>query len=333
MPKIYNENIVGLTLSGKVLEAIHDKVKVHLSVDEKQEVSKAYAFSYATGYSAEDHTGWYVMPEVGDTVQVIFPIEDENKAYAAAAIRQKDSDKTTDPKIKYLRTPNGKEIKLDKEEILITANDGVTFIKINENSGIEIKTDKPISVSSGDSVTLSSASNFTINSGKRLTITAQEAIDMTCQGNSVKLETKESGIEVDSQRPIKVTGSDNVDVTSKKKMKLSSDNEFTLSTDNKLDVSAKETMELTCKDNSIKLESGGAGIDMASAKPIKVTGSDNVDITSKKDLTASASMDFNISADKKLALSADSAIESSCKGSSIKMDGNIDLKAKLINEN
>ena len=140
--KICHPYISGVTLDGKVLKAQDDTVKVHLSIDLSQEEGKAYPFPYATGYSAEGHTGWYVMPEIGDTVQVVFPTEDENDAYAVQSARQEDTEKTADPKVKYLRTPDGKEIKLDGEEILITAKDGVTYVRINEKTGVDIYTDQ-----------------------------------------------------------------------------------------------------------------------------------------------------------------------------------------------
>ena len=60
--KICHPYISGVTLDGKVLKAQDDTVKVHLSIDLSQEEGKAYPFPYATGYSAEGHTGWYVMP-------------------------------------------------------------------------------------------------------------------------------------------------------------------------------------------------------------------------------------------------------------------------------
>lgn len=339
--KAYNKDLAGLTLTGTVLKAEGDKVKVHLAIDETQEEGKAYPFSYATVYTAEEHTGWYVMPEEGDTVQVLFPTEDENDAYSKMAIRQADTDKTADPQVKYLRTPHGKEIKLQNDEILITANDNVTFIKINENSGVEIITDKAIqvkaggsiSVTAGDTINMTSTNDFTINSGKNLNISAADSISMTCRDNAVKLETPSSGIEVNAKKPIKITGGDTLDVTSKAKMTVSSSDEFKVSAVKKLDVSSQETMELVCKDNSMKLESGGSGVLIDSGKAIKMTGKDTIDLTSSKDFTASSSKNLNVSASQKLALSADSSLESSCSGSSIKMDGNIDLKAKLIKEN
>ena len=67
----------------------------------------------------------------------------------------------------------------------------------------------------------------------------------------------------------------------------------------------------------------------------------SVDLTSKGKFTASssdamqvsASKDLSASAGKKMALSASSSLEESCSGSSIKMDGNINMKATLIKEN
>lgn len=52
----------------------------------------------------------------------------ENQAYAVQSTRQEDTEKTADPRVKYLRTLDGKEIKPDREEILITTKDGVTLV-------------------------------------------------------------------------------------------------------------------------------------------------------------------------------------------------------------
>ncbi len=47
----------------------------------------------------------------------------------------------------------------------------------------------------------------------------------------------------------------------------------------------------------------------------------------------SSSQDIGVSVGKKMSLSASSKFEQECKGSSIKLDGNIDMKAKLIKKN
>lgn len=274
--------ISGLTLDGKVLKAINDTVKVHLSIDPEQDEGKAYPFPYATGYSTEGHTGWYVMPEEGDTVQVIFPTEDENQAYAVQSIRQDDTEKTADPRVKYLRTPDGKEVKLDREEILITAKDGVTLVRINEKTGVDVFTDKEvkvisggnITVSSGDNISMMSKNDFSIHAGKNLIVTAEDSISMTNKENNMTM-VPAKGISMSAAKPIQVTGGDTLSLISKGR--------FTAGT------------------------------------------SDAMQISADRDLTASSG--------KKLALSAASSLEASCSASSVKLDGNINMKAILIKEN
>lgn len=267
--KLCHPYISGLTLNGTVLKAEGDKVKVHLAIDGKQEEGKAYPFPYATGYSAEGHTGWYVMPEEGDTVQVVFPSEDENDAYAVQSVRQEDTDKTADPKVKYLRTPDGKEIKLYKEEILITAKDNITYIRINEKDGVEIITDKEVQVTSGGSVTvasgdrisMTSTNDFSIVSGKNLLISAADSIAMACKENNLNLETPANGIEMSASKPIKIEGKDAIDlagdgkltITSGKAMQVTAKQNLEMASKKKMSLSASSSLEEVCKASSIKM--------------------------------------------------------------------------------
>ena len=243
--------------------------------------------------------------------------------------------------VKYLRTPNGKEIKLDREEILITANDDVTYIKINEASGVEIITDKAVQVTSGGSVTvnsgdqisMTSTNDFSINAGKNLSITAADSITMTCQENSMKFETPSTGIEMSASKPIKVTGGDTIDVNSTGKFTAKSSNELQVVADQKLETESKQTLEIKCKDNEVKLENGGKGIDISSGKAISIEGKNIMDIKSTQAMNVSSSQNVDVSAGQNLSLSASSELAEECKGSSIKLNGDIDMKAKLIKEN
>ena len=71
--KKYNEHIDGISWKGEVLERIQDRVKVHLEIDDYQDPGTAWEFPYSTLYTAEGHSGFYVMPEKGDTVYINFP--------------------------------------------------------------------------------------------------------------------------------------------------------------------------------------------------------------------------------------------------------------------
>ena len=194
-PKFYNSSITGLLLDGEVLKVENDNVKLHLAIDkEKPDEGKAHLFVYATGYSAEGHTGWYVMPEKGDTVQLLFPTEDEKYAYAASSVRRDDTERTSDPLVKYLRTPFGKEIKFEEKEILITAKDEKTFIRINEDTGIEIIAPHPILINSGSTIKVQSKDDMTLITDKSLFMQAKKSIEMKGGGSSIKLDN--SGVDI-----------------------------------------------------------------------------------------------------------------------------------------
>lgn len=182
--EIFNEQIAGVSLEGKVLEVVVDHLKVHLQIDESQDKAKAHLFPYATMYAAEGHSGWYNMPELGDNVQVYFPSVKEEEAVATSSVRKNteksESNKLDDPSVKYLRTAGGKEIMLSPSEVLISAKDGEVFIRLNENNGIEIFSKKEIK--------LISEQDISINSSKKIILAAEEQIAITCKESSITLD-------------------------------------------------------------------------------------------------------------------------------------------------
>ena len=187
-PKVYNRAITGVALSGKVLKVENDNVKLHLDIDDKQDEAAAHLFVYATSYSAEGHTGWYVMPEKGDTVQLFFPDEDEKHAYASSSLRQDNTAKTTDPLIKYWRTAFGKEIKMDEKEVLISSVDDKTYIRINMDTGIDIIASRPIKITSEDDIGIDGKNDISIKSGRNIAMNAQGAINLSCSGSSITID-------------------------------------------------------------------------------------------------------------------------------------------------
>lgn len=247
--KIDHPYISGLTLDGKVLNVSNHTVKVHLSIDKSQDEGKAYPFPYATGYSTEGNTGWYVMPEVGDTVQIIFPTEDENKAYAVQSVRQAETDRTADPKVKYLRTADGKEIKMDKDEILITAQDWLTYVRINKDSGVDVFTIKDVNVLSAGSITLLSGNDismaclndFNVTVGKDMKVNVKGTIDITNKENNLHMDPKK-GISMSADQAIQISTENTMDIASKKKFTAGSKDEMDISSVKNLNISSRKKM-------------------------------------------------------------------------------------------
>ena len=198
-PKIYNEKIVGLSLKGKVLEPIQDRVKVHLEIDQEQCKETAWEFIYSTMYTAEGNSGWYVMPEVDDTVLIYFPNREEGKGYGLNSIRVQgfEEDKINDPDIKYFRTIDGKELKFAPDEILITCINGkdpkteeprVTYIRLNDSGGIEITSTEPIN--------LISDQNIKIEAKEEVKILAKNEIRLKCKTSQILID---GGIDLASK--------------------------------------------------------------------------------------------------------------------------------------
>ncbi|MGE7090733.1 hypothetical protein ACQKII_04605 [Lysinibacillus sp. NPDC048646] len=182
--EIFNQAISGLSIEGKVLEVAKDHIKVHLTIDEKQDKEKAHWFLYSTGYTAEGHSGWYCMPEINDYVHVYFPSNKEEEGLASSSVRKNlDSSATNkldDPSTKYYRTAFGKEIKMSPSEIVITAQDGDIFIRLNEESGIEIFSKKEIK--------LISAADISVNASKKILLSAEEEISLKCKESKITMD-------------------------------------------------------------------------------------------------------------------------------------------------
>ncbi|TVX92045.1 hypothetical protein FPZ44_02630 [Paenibacillus agilis] len=179
---IYNDKIIGASLQGKILDVAKDTVKVHLEVDKQQSAGEASWFSYASLYTAEGNSGFYCMPEKGDSVMLYFPDGEEKNATAMSSVRKGggSSPKHADPSVKYWGGPNGKELKMTPSEVSLTAQAGSIFIRMTDDGGIVVKSDKPL--------TITSKKNMSLDATKKLVISAQEGIEMTCDTSSIILD-------------------------------------------------------------------------------------------------------------------------------------------------
>lgn len=289
VPVMYNEQITGLTLPGQVLEVKDDTVKVLLCVDESQDTAAAYAFPYITPYSAEKHTGLYLMPEVDDVVNIQFPMEDESQGVALASYRQAGTDRTGDPQVKYLRTPHDKEIRISEKEILITAKTGGLHVRLNEEDGIEVFTQHGIVINTLSSIDVNAAGHIAVSAGSNLIVNTGG----NCSVNAAK------GIDARAGKGIELSAAGAAVIKSGKEMTFSATGKLGMETEKNFVANSEEDMNL------------------ASQKKMA--------LSSKEDMTQET--------DKKLKLSSKSEVGISCKSSSIKMDGSMDLKATKIKEN
>jgi hypothetical protein len=192
---IYNRQIIGASLRGKVIDVNKDRVRVHLEIDAKQDQDTAWWFPYASFYTAEGNSGWYCMPQSGDYLQIYFPSGREEEAIATNSVRkEKEScQKTQDPNVKYFGTNHGKELMLAGGELSLSVKnqkEGKIQVKLNEDEGIEIRSDNEIY--------LTARKDLIFDLDHKATIKAKEELQVVCGESSINMDgiTHFKGVEV-----------------------------------------------------------------------------------------------------------------------------------------
>ncbi len=193
--KRYADRLAGASIEGEVLEAVKDKIKVKLEIDERQDVGTAWEFPYQTMYTAQGEGGWYCMPEKGDKVMIYFPGGTEGDAVGTSSSRDPEGNKRTEsPAIKFFRTIYGKEIRFTQDTVEIICSDkdsgkAKSRIVLHQDAGIEISSKDKISVSSS----------------KGIRLQAEDEIELLAS-DRIRLHCKKSRIQMDSM--IDIAGPD-----------------------------------------------------------------------------------------------------------------------------
>ena len=171
----YNSRIAGNSIEGKVLEIDKHQLKLHLSIDESQKKDEAFSYPFSTQYTGKNSTGWYAMPEVGQSVNLFVPKNDETAAFITK-VNRTDGDnnqKTVDPLTKYFGTKEGREMKLAPEEVTFSAVEEKTFIKLSDNGGVTIQT--PDDIKLNGKVFSSTCKSFDITSKEKIVLVASDS--------------------------------------------------------------------------------------------------------------------------------------------------------------
>lgn len=104
-----NEKITGMTLPGTVLATAGEVLKIHLDIDEKQDVKTAYMYRWVTGTGSI----FYCMPKIGTRVELYFPDSDERNAYAIHCNRTNNAEECrelADYNKRYITTEHQKRM-------------------------------------------------------------------------------------------------------------------------------------------------------------------------------------------------------------------------------
>ena len=213
-----NRRIAGISLEGVVLDRINDKALVRLEIDlkhggaakdqynpirpysEETYLREFWYYQCATPYTAEGNTGWYCMPEIGDSVEIHFPTEYPTEAFISQSVRKQSKKgpylKVNDYNTKIFRTKFGKEIRFDPNELTITIQKYVPrqnnqaervespeliVLKLNDKNGVTLTTDLPVNINTKNDLAIAS------NEGS-VNITAGSELNVNCNGSSIAMK-------------------------------------------------------------------------------------------------------------------------------------------------
>ncbi|SFE66458.1 RHS repeat-associated core domain-containing protein [Paenibacillus algorifonticola] len=164
--KLYNPYLVGLAVEGKVIAVAPKKAKVHLDIDPQQPEQEAVWFPYSSSASHFIHS----MPQVGSRVKLYFPGKQEEDAMLINSVRTPSSgsgeaaakaeQKMADTTVKSFTTSYGKDFTLGLQDITFTATEGALFLSMNEETGIELASDKDIVLSAPEELSFKEFKTF-----------------------------------------------------------------------------------------------------------------------------------------------------------------------------
>ncbi|MDR0469899.1 MAG: hypothetical protein LBH09_08000 [Peptococcaceae bacterium] len=153
--KYYNENLTGLTLLGKVIATQGGTVKLHLNIDESQDMATAYNYRWAPP------TGnyMYLMPKIGSEVSLYFSDPGEDSAKAVNCVRAGPSTSApgfANPSKRGLSSEHEKNMLLypDRFGFESKTGGGPLQLMCNDAVGVTLETIHSITILGDEGVTL-----------------------------------------------------------------------------------------------------------------------------------------------------------------------------------
>ncbi|WII35297.1 contractile injection system protein, VgrG/Pvc8 family [Paenibacillus thiaminolyticus] len=162
-----NDQASGIALTGSVLKVHQDLVQLQLDIDPQQDPAKACWFPVATRYAAEEHSGWYDMPEVGDRVELYLPTSREQEAYVMDSRQHRHAQ--GEPDVKVWRHTQGSGVNMSEQELTLSTS-GALSITLHEGNGITVSSPGDVQIQGGH-VKLDAVQELSLTAGSALYLT------------------------------------------------------------------------------------------------------------------------------------------------------------------
>lgn len=192
----FNQNIAGVSIDGIIANVQRDRVQVEMEIAAGDGGAEKYWFPYSTVAASSDGSGWYCMPEKGESVRVYFPIDDEKEAYVVTAIKshEPDSGNANDPmgnpNVRNIQTAQGNQVQFTELGVVIAAGENKGNILIKKSGEIVLDALMDIHISAVENLNIAAMNELTIKSQESIKVANSAGGDVEIKKGKVTLHGK-----------------------------------------------------------------------------------------------------------------------------------------------
>ncbi len=134
----YNPRLTGTSAYAVVADTRRDRVQVIMQDEALGE--HCYWFPFSSVSSSSDGSGWYCMPEKGESVRIYFPTEREEEGYVITCIQSHEpsggEDPMGNPAVRSISTATENLVQFNEDGILIEAQKGGAKVSLGKEGAV-----------------------------------------------------------------------------------------------------------------------------------------------------------------------------------------------------
>ena len=170
----YNPYLKGASFEGTVLERKEERIKVHLDIDDEQDMNRAHFYPWLP----EHGNMMYCMPEEGSKVRLVIAGEDERGAIGACCVRQnggicKETQVTDN---RWFITDENKKLTLQPSFMELSSGEGKSAITFQDSVGNDLRSCENILIQAKGDIVMQ-GSKVTVNAPTEITVIKRELGD------------------------------------------------------------------------------------------------------------------------------------------------------------
>lgn len=198
VPQYDNEKLKGISIMGTVKDVQRNKVQVELANNAAGGQEGRRWFAYSTMAASPDGSGWYAMPQAGETVRLFCPDGKEQNAYTITCIvANGSSDKTViqDWDIQALFGPDGSQVCFTENGVMMKG--GSSEVILTNDGQVSLQNCQKLTLDTGERLKLEAAGEMKILAGQEVMLAGYKSnIKVHSGGIDVKGKEVHFNVEV-----------------------------------------------------------------------------------------------------------------------------------------